>query len=95
MHAVLRHYSGGNASQLFDVLENKASEVERLMRDVPGFVGYTLFRTADGGVSLTVCQDKAGTDESSRQAAEWVRQNVPAPVSPPTILEGATILHLT
>ena len=77
------------------MLEDKAGEVERLMRDVPGFVGYTLFRTADGGVSVTVCEDKAGTDESSRQAAEWVRQNVPAEVSPPVLSEGAAILHLT
>ena len=95
MYAVLRQYSGENASQLFDVLENKAAEVERLMREVPGFVGYTLFRTTDGGISITVCNDKAGTDESSRQAAEWVRENVTGELSPPVVSEGATILHLT
>jgi hypothetical protein len=42
---------------------------------------------------VTVCEDKAGTDESSRRAAEWVEENVSVPVDPPTITEGSTILH--
>jgi len=27
-------------------------------------------------MTVTVCQDKTGTDESSRRAAEWVKENV-------------------
>ena len=94
MFAVLRRYSGQGASEVFDALERNTSEVERLLRGVPGFVGYTLIRSGDGGVSVTVCQDKAGTDESSRVAAGWVRQNVPATVNAPEVVEGNVILHL-
>ncbi len=44
---------------------------------MPGFVSYAAFRSgADSGMTVTVCQDKAGTDESSRRAAEWVKENV-------------------
>ena len=42
---------------------------------------------------MTICQDKAGTDESSRRAAEWVKENVSAMVDPPAITEGSTVLH--
>jgi hypothetical protein len=95
MHAVIRQYSGANAAALFDELEEKKSDVERILRGVPGFVSYSLFRIQGGGVSVTVCDDKSGTDESSRQAAEWIKANINAPISPPAISEGDTILHLT
>jgi hypothetical protein len=42
---------------------------------------------------VTVCQEKAGADESVRVAADWVRQNAPGATSPPRISEGTTILH--
>jgi hypothetical protein len=43
--------------------------------------------------TITVCRDKAGTDESIRRAADWVRQNVPAgAVGAPEITEGQTYI---
>ncbi len=93
MYAVVRNYPG--ASQLFDVLESKKEDVERVIRGVPGLVSYTLMRSADGGVSVTVCQDKAGADESVRLAAEWVRENFTGTSNPPAISEGETILQLS
>jgi len=95
MYTVVRQYSGQGVSQLFEALESKKDEVERLIRGVSGFVSYTLLRTSNGGVSVTVCQDKAGADESVRVAADWVRQNAPVATSPPLISEGNTILHFT
>ena len=94
MHAVVRHYSGQGASQLLNEIESKISEVERLIGTVPGFVSYTLFRTGDGGISVTVCQDKAGTDASIQVAADFIRQNITAQVNPPAVSEGDTILHI-
>ena len=64
MHAVLRTYSGKGAKELFDILEKHAKDIEKLLRSVKGFVSYSLVRTAPGGSSISVCQDKAGTDES-------------------------------
>ena len=92
MYAVVRNYPG--ASQLFDLLESKKDAVESAIREVPGLVSYTLLRTADGGVSVTVCQDKAGADESVRVAAQWVSQNFTGTSNPPAISEGETILQL-
>ena len=56
MHAVVRTYSGEGAKELFDLLEKRKSDVESLIRTVKGFVSYSLVRTADGGISVTVCQ---------------------------------------
>jgi hypothetical protein len=93
MYVVFRSYSGQGASELFDLLAQREQEVSALIGGVPGFVSYTAVRSGDGGMTVTICQDKAGTDESSRRAAEWVKENVSAAVSPPEITEGSTVLH--
>jgi len=93
VHAVIRHYRDN--SQLFDELERRTAEVEQVIRGVPGFVAYFLVRTADGGFSVSVYQDRSGTDESTRAAADWVRQNLPqSAVSVPEVIEGRVVLHL-
>ena len=95
MHAVIRNYRGN--SQLFDELERRTDEVETVIRGVSGFVSYYLVRTEDGGgFSVSVFEDKTGTDESIRVAADWVRQNVPqASGSPPEVLEGRVVLQMS
>ena len=93
MHVIIRSYSGQGASELFDLLEQREEDVKELITGVPGFVSYAAFRTADGGRTVTACQDKAGTDESSNRAAAWVKENMTASVDPPEIAEGATILQ--
>ena len=93
MYVVIRNYSGEGASGLFDALEQRADEVKGIISTVPGFVSYWGFRSGDGGATVTVCQDKAGTDESSRRAADWVRENVGSPVASPSITEGDAFLE--
>jgi hypothetical protein len=95
MYAVVRTYSGQGASELFDQLEQRNDEVRELIGGVPGFVSYTACRSAEGGVTVTVCQDKTGTDESSRRAAEWVKENIAAMASTPVITEGSTVVYFT
>ncbi len=95
MHTVIRSYSGSGATGLIDLLEERKEEVESLIRAVTGFVSYSLLRTDDGGVSVTVCQDKAGTDESLQLAKEWIQEHGShLSVSPPTVAEGSNILQL-
>ena len=94
MHVVVRSYSGQGASELFDLLGEREEDVKDLISGVPGFISYAAVRTGDGGVTVTVCEDKAGTDESSRRAAEWVKENVSATtVNPPAITEGDAVLQ--
>jgi hypothetical protein len=95
MYAVVRSYSGQGGSELFDQLEQRNDEIKELIGGVAGFVSYTALRSGDGGLTVTVCQDKAGTDESSRRAAEWVKENIDATAGPPTITEGGTVAHFS
>ena len=96
MHSVVRSYSGAGGKELFDMLANRKADVEALIRGVAGFVAYTLVQTADGGISVTVCQDKAGTDESLQRAREWIQANASGTgASAPSVSEGSVILQLS
>ena len=94
MYAVVRRYSGAGAEELFDLLGEREEDVKDLISGVPGFVSYAAFRTGDGGgTTVTVCEDQTGTDESSRRAAEWVKENLSATGAAPAISEGSTVLQ--
>ena len=95
MYAVVRNYSGPGSQELFDLLEERKAEVESAIRAVAGLVSYSLVRTDDGGVSVTVCQDKSGTDQSLQVARDWIKDNAShLSPNPPTVLEGSVLLHL-
>ena len=92
MYAVVRRYKGATA--LFDELARREQDVRGVIQGVPGFMAYYLVRSGDGGVTITVCQDQTGTAESTRRAADWVRQNVPAAASsPPEVVEGEVLFN--
>jgi hypothetical protein len=95
MHAMVRTYSGTGAQQLFDVLEERKADVEATLRNVPGLVSYTLLRSGEGGLSVTVCKDKAGVDESLKAARDWIQKNAPNILAnPPVITEGAVVVQI-
>ncbi|HWL70611.1 MAG TPA: hypothetical protein VNS22_19845 [Geminicoccus sp.] len=96
MDVVVRTYTGKGTKELFSLLEKRTDEVERAMRSIKGFVSYTLARSSDGegGLSMTVCQDKAGIDESVRVAKEWIAANAgDTGVGPPKVSAGTILIH--
>ncbi len=94
MHAVVRRYRG--ASALNDLLAQRSQDVEQLLRDVPGFVAYYAIRDGDELATVTVCEDQAGTQESSHRAAEWVRQNLTGgSMGAPEITEGEAFIQFS
>ncbi len=47
------------------------------MSGVPGFVAYYVVNAGDGSIiSINIFEDKAGADESTRRAADGVRENL-------------------
>jgi hypothetical protein len=80
------------------VLEQHKAEIEKLLRSVKGFESYTLARSSDsdGGLPMTVCQDKAGTEESVRLSKEWISKNAAnISVGAPKVSHGSVVIHAT
>ena len=87
MHVVIRRYPNHEVAN--QILKNKG-EVEQLIRQVPGFISWSLVKLGDACVTATTCQDKAGCDRSVQVAREWVSKSVPnAPA--PKVEEGEVV----
>ena len=73
MHIVIRSWPDATVA---DILVKNKDEVEKLIREVPGFVNWHLVKFSDGTCSTaTVCQDKAGCDRSMELSREWLSKN--------------------
>ena len=94
MHVVIRHYEG--SSKLIDDLVGQRKDVEALIRGVDGFVAYYLIRTAGGGASISVFENEAGTAESTKRAAAYIKQNLAGVASgPPAVIEGRAVIDFS
>ena len=94
MYATVRSYG---QSDLVAQLRQHQDAVKSLMGTVAGFQAYYIVETADGGaVSVTVCDDQAGADESNSVAAGWIRDNLAgASIPAPTISAGEVAFSVT
>lgn len=94
MYAVVRRYTG--AGDLADALTKNRQDVERIIGGVAGFVAYYATRDGDRVTTVTVCNDKAGTEQSTQRAAQWVKDNLPgATFSAPEVSSGETFIQFT
>ena len=61
-----------------------------------GFQAYYLLDTWDGGfATISVFEDRAGAEESTRAAAKWVAENIADwTPNPPTIIQGDVAISL-
>ena len=93
MFASIRKYNG--APTLTDELVKHQEEIKSVLRPLPGFHAYYLLKTGDGAVSMTVCDDRAGAEESNRVAATWLKDKLPTFANrAPEITTGEVRLHL-
>lgn len=75
MFASIRKYSG--APLLSDELVKHQAEIKTVLRPIRGLHAYYLVKTSDGVVSMTLCEDKAGAEESNRVEATWLKDKLP------------------
>ncbi len=93
MYATLRYYTG---HALADALATRESDVRQVIAGIDGFRAYYLVRTADDStVTVSVFDDQAGAEESTRAAAAWVAENLAdLNVSPPRVTGGEVVFSL-
>jgi len=75
MFASIRKYSG--APLLSDELVKHQDEIKTALQPIGGLHAYYLVKTTDGAVSLTLCEDKSGAEESNRLEATWLKAKLP------------------
>jgi hypothetical protein len=93
MFASIRRYS--SAPTLADELVKKQDEIKSFLKPVSGFNAYYLIKTGDGAVSMTLCENRAGAEESNRVEATWLKDKLPTfATRPAEITTGELRFHL-
>ena len=93
MFASMRKYNG--APTLIDEMVKKQDEIKAALRPIRGFHAYYLLKTSDGAVSMTVCEDRSGAEESNRVASTWLKDRLPTFGNrTPEITLGEIQIHL-
>ena len=98
MHATIRRYEGVDESRTDEVVKNVDENLLPRLTKMPGFKSYHLIE-ADNGVmsSFGFFDSSAQADESTRVAANWVRDEKleTALPNPPKIMDGQVLVHKT
>jgi hypothetical protein len=87
MHVVIRSYSG--ASSVISEMVKRSEEVEKLISSVEGFIHYYALGSGDHLTTVTICEGAAGTAESTRRAAAFIKETLPSlTLAPPRVTSG-------
>lgn len=93
-HLVLRQYRLAAGHTMEELVAKVGSGLSPILRQVPGFQEHFLVETGQGVLSISVFDDRAGAEESSWQAAEWVQQNLADFFTgPPVVTDGSVWRH--
>lgn len=93
MFAGIRKYNG--QPLLAEELFKRQNEIKSVLEPISGFHAYYLIKTGDGAVSMTVCENRSGAEESNRAEATWLKDKLPTfATRPPEITTGELRIHL-
>jgi hypothetical protein len=96
MHATIRRYEGVDESRTDEFVKNVGEKLLPRLSELPGFGGYYLIEAGNGVMSsIGFFDTSAQADESTRVAANWVREEKleKALPNPPKITGGEVIVH--
>ena len=96
MHATIRRYESIDQSRKSEVLKKVDENLLPLLKDLPGFNGYSLIDAGDGVMtSVGFFDTEAQADESTRIAGSWLREQKleTALPNPPKITSGDVVVH--
>jgi hypothetical protein len=98
MHATIRRYEGVDERRTDELVKNLGEKLLPRLTEMPGFGGYYLIEAGNGVMSsIGFFDTSAQADESTRIAANWVRDEKleDALPNPPKVTDGEVLVHKT
>jgi hypothetical protein len=98
MHATVRRYEGVDQGRTDELIKKVDETLLPSLSKLPGFEGYYLIEAGNGVMSsIGLFETSTQADESTRVAANWVRDEKleTALPNPPKITDGKVIAHKT
>jgi hypothetical protein len=93
MHMVVRKYRIKSGASVGEIVQRVQEGFVPIISQTPGFVAYHIVDTgSDTIASVTLFQDKAGADESTRRASDWVSMNLISLLQIPAEITAGEVL---
>jgi hypothetical protein len=94
MYTAIRTYTTSDPGEVRRLVQQ---EFVPMVKDLPGFIGYYLVDAGDGKIaSITVCDEREDVEESTKRAADWVRDRLSSLItSGPEVMIGDTVVSET
>ena len=94
MHAAIRRYRVDPGS-VDEIVRGVNEGLLPIIEDASGFRAYYALDAGGGTIaSVSVFEDRAGAEESTRLAADWIRENMASLFpNPPEVLQGEVVVH--
>jgi heme-degrading monooxygenase HmoA len=94
MYTAIRTYT---TSDTQEVARRVKAEFVPTIKDLPGFIGYYVVDAGEGKIAtITVCDEREDVEESTKRAAEWVRDRLSSLItSGPDVFMGDTVVSET
>ena len=96
MHATVRRYEGVDQNRTEELTKKVEETLVPRLSNLAGFEGYYLIEAGNGVMSsIGLFDTSAQADESTRVAANWVREEKleTALPNPPKITDGEVVVH--
>jgi hypothetical protein len=96
MFATIRRYEAVDQSRTNELVKKADEGLLPKLSELPGFGGYSLIDTGNGVISsVAFYETSAQADESTKVAADWVREEKldTALPNPPKITTGEVVVH--
>ena len=92
MHAAIRRYQVEPAS-VDEIIRRVNEGLVPRIKEVSGFQAYYALDGGDGRLaSVSVFEDQAGAEESTRKAGDYIRRNMASLLpDPPEVLQGEVV----
>jgi hypothetical protein len=98
MFATIRRYTATETIPQKDITEFRhliSDGFLPMVKDIEGFHGYHVFVSDKELCTVSIFDTKAGAEESTRKAAEFVRKTpLPLQVGAPEVIEGEVLISL-
>lgn len=98
MFATIRRYESIDQSRTSELVKKVDEGLLPKLSELPGFGGYSLIDTGKGVISsVAFYETSAQADDSTKVAADWVREQEldSALPNPPKITAGEVVVHRT
>ena len=94
MYAVIRHHRVQGAA-VEELARQGKEDFAPMIKTMPGFVAYTIIAGQDLVSTISIFEDKAAAEESTKRAVAWAADKIADFDVPTEVIEGEVTVHVT